>query len=336
MRNQEENQNQVEIISGKSFLKGIPFTVYIVALFAGLLSIAPNWRAQSQTPPGWMFSGNISVSPDNMQYRVWMRQSQDTGVLIADTLTSEPNKPHLFLPFYYLLGKVSTILHVQPEFVYAYAGSFLAFLFTILLFATIRLFFMSSYQVWWVFFIVLLGGGLGAHLRLLSNLSFARNNFLIQRTLIQGLWAWPTFESYRSHYIFITLFDTHFLLVWLFTTASIVSYYFTLKKYSHLKLLLCIILFATTTLLHVYEGITLLFITTAIILLFYRKKIANRSMYITYIFSSMGVAGSLFITLLLFKLSGISPSDWRAVNILVSTLIIAYPVAWLLNLLGIY
>jgi hypothetical protein len=334
MKNQEENPNYEKLNSAKSFLKGIPFTVYIVAIFAGLLSIAPYWRAQFQTPPGWTFSGNVSVSPDNMQYRVWMRQSQHTGVLVANTLTSEPNKPHLFLPFYYLLGRIATILHVQPEFVYAYAGSFLAFLFTVLLFATIRLFFMSMYQVWWVFFVVLIGGGLGAHLRFLSILSFARNNFLIQRTLIEGLRAWPTFEDYRANYVFFTLFDTHFLLVWLVTTASIVSFYFTLKRYSLIRLLVCIALFAATTMLHIYEGITLLFITTAIIFLLYRKKIANRSMYFTYIACCVTIVISLFILLLLYKLGGLSPSDWRGVNILVTTLLISYPIAWLLIFLG--
>ncbi|MDQ6669384.1 MAG: hypothetical protein M3069_01230, partial [Chloroflexota bacterium] len=83
----------------ESFLGRLPAAVFVVAALAGLLHIAPVWRAQTQVPAGWTFTGNLTISPDYMQYRVWERLSQLSGILVADTFTSEPNQPHLLVPF---------------------------------------------------------------------------------------------------------------------------------------------------------------------------------------------------------------------------------------------
>src|SRR4030042_2854024 len=103
----------------KSFLSRIPLSVWVIAVLAALLHLAPLWRAQLQTPPGWTFSGNVNGSPDYMQYRVWMRQTQETGILVANKFTNEPNKPHLLVVLYYAFGKASDWLNITPELVYA-------------------------------------------------------------------------------------------------------------------------------------------------------------------------------------------------------------------------
>src|SRR5262245_28211626 len=89
--------------------------IFLVALCAAFIHIAPYWRAESQTPHGWEFTWNVSVSPDQMQYRIWSRQSQKDGVLVSNTFTTEPNKPHLPVVFYYVIGQLSRLTGWSPE-----------------------------------------------------------------------------------------------------------------------------------------------------------------------------------------------------------------------------
>jgi hypothetical protein len=309
--------------------------VFFVALFTSILHIAPFWRAQLETPNGWEFSGNIMASPDLMQYRVWIRQSQETGILVDDKFTSEPNPPYLLVPFYYILGKISTLFQIPPEYAYAYVGSFLAFAFTLLLFVTLRQFIDSIGQVWLIFLVILLGGGLGAHLKLVSIVPFLRDNYILKRTLVEGLASWPVFEDYRGNYVFLTLFDTHYLVIWFMTTASILSLYFSLRKFTLARLLLTIFLFALTTLLNIYMSITLVVITCSIVFLLWWKKSSNRSMFTTVFLSSIAVGICLFVQWKLYQISGLPLPPWRAKTILFSTLMIAFPLAWILILYGI-
>ena len=99
-----------------------------------------------------------------MQYRVWMRQAQEAGILIDNRFTTEPNRPHLPVIFYYTMGKVAHWVDTPPEFVLAYTGSPLAFTLSLLLFLVVRYFSRSLYESWWIFLVILFGGGLGAHL----------------------------------------------------------------------------------------------------------------------------------------------------------------------------
>jgi len=89
-------------------------------------------------------------------------------------------------------------------------------------------------------------------LKLLSHFEAVGNIFILKRTIVDGLRAWPVFEDYRSNYVFISLFDTHYLLIWLLTLASVLSLYFTLLKFTVGRVTLTAFLYATTTFLHVY------------------------------------------------------------------------------------
>jgi hypothetical protein len=307
----------------------VPASVFVVAVLAGLLHIAPVWRAQLQTPPGWTFTGNLTLSPDYMQYRVWDRLSLGSGPVVADSFTAEPNRPHLLVPFYYVIGQISLRSGWPPEFVYDYLGSLLAFALAVLLFVTIRFFLNGSpRQTWWVFVATLVGGGLGGHLKLLSNLPVLSTLTPINAILVSATRAWPLWEDYRSHYIFVTLFDTHFLMVWLLTTAAVVSLYFTLARCTLPRLTLMLALFAATTLFHVYEGITLLAITGAVALLCWRKGVARRSLIVVVVTVTVVVGLCLVGIGLLYVTSGLPSPTWRGVNILFATVLIAYPLAW--------
>lgn len=301
-----------------------------VALLAALIHIAPFWYAQSQPPAGWHFAGNMTVSPDYMQYRVWMRESQISGPLVRNSFTAEPNAPHIPVFFYFALGQVAAWSGAPPETVFAYAGSLLAIALTLLLFGVVRHFMRDPAPTWWVFLALLFGGGLGAHLKVLSNVGLVRDNFLLHRILVEGLWAWPVFEDYRSHYIFITLFDTHFLLIWTLATAAVFAIFLAVRAPTLPRLLLLLALVALTTLVHLYEGITLAVIATAVALLCWRKGVALRPALLALGAVAIAAAAAILWQLALFRGSGLPLPDWRAVNILVATLFIAYPLAWLI------
>jgi hypothetical protein len=321
--------------SPKSLFARIPTYVFLIALLIAVLSISRYWRAQLQTPQDWKFEWNISVSPDYMQYRMWMRQTQDTGVLVENNFTTEPNPPHLLVLFYFVIGKISEFINLSPEVVYAYTGAFLAFIFTIFLYTIVRWFIKTPKHVWWVFGVLLLGGGLGAYLKGLSVIPWVRNNPLFYRIFVVGYESWPVFEDYRGNYIFISLFDTHYILTWLLTAASIIAFYFALKKSSVAGLLITAALFTLTTLVHIYEGVTLSVVATFILLIFWRKKLITRQVLITYAVTIGAVFLGLAIFAFLYRLSDLPASDWRGINILVSTLIIAFPVAWISIAMGI-
>lgn len=317
------------------FPRRIPILVWLSAVLAGLIAISPYWHAQSETPPGWTFTGNVSVSPDMMQYRVWARQTQETGILVANKFTSESNEPHLPVLFYFIVGKTSQWTGVSVELVYAYLGSLFAFALTILLFVVARRFMQTTYQALWVFVITLLGGGLGAHLKLLSTFGFAYDNFLLRRTLVDGFWNSLPFEDIRGNYIFTTLFDTHFLAIWLVSLAALFALYFTLRKPSIWRVPLTAGLYILATLLHVYEGVTLIMITASIVFLLWRKGLLNRSHLVISALMALSVVACMAWQFLLYRSSGLPLSPWRGPSILFSILLIAYPLAWVVIAWGI-
>ena len=317
------------------FLLCIPITVWVVGVLAAILHLAPLWRAQLQTPPGWTFTGNVSGSPDYMQYRVWMRQTQETGILVANKFTNEPNQPHLLTLLYYFIGKVSYWLNTTPELVYAYSGSLFALALVVILFSTIRHFLKLSYQTWWVFLVILIGGGFGAHLKILNGFEFLGSSPILQRITFEPLRAWPVFEDYRGNYFFSTLFDTHYLLIWAILTVSILSLYLTLRAFSLRRVILTAAMYAATTIVHVYEGPTLLMITFAVVIVFWRKGIGIRAKFFTLIVCTLAVAASLVWHLALYSSSGLPLPSWRGLSILFSTLLIAYPLAWVIIAWGL-
>ena len=128
-----------------------PAAVLLVALLASAVHIAPHLHGQLQTPEGWTFSANTRVSPDNMQYRIWMRRSQETGVLVSNTFTSEPNPPHLPVVSYWAMGQIARVTGALPESVYQWVGVPFTFALVLLIFAACRHFTRRDHHAWWIF-----------------------------------------------------------------------------------------------------------------------------------------------------------------------------------------
>ncbi len=315
-----------------------PVLVIAVAISCALLHMTPYWHAQSQVPPGWTFTGDIHGSPDYLQYRAWMRQVNHSGMLVDNRFTTEPNKPHLLVMYYYVIGKIASWTGFSPELVYAYSGSLFAFGFAVLLFFTVRCFFEKRSHVWWVLLIILLGGGLGGHLKMLSQYKIftaLRENVLIQRTLIDAIWANPVFEDYRGLYVVITFFDSHFMLQWLVGLASVAALYVTLTRFTVLRLLVSASLYLLSALLHIYSGVTLIAIALGVGAFTWKKGLQIRPGLMTLGICTAAAAGAIAWQVLVFSDSGMPMPSWRAQPIPLAIFLISFPVAWIVIAWGI-
>ena len=312
----------------KAATRTFPAAAYAIALLAALLHMAPYWRAAALAPPGWEFTGNLNASPDFVQYRSWMRVT--SGPLIDDRFTAEPNRPHLPVLFYYMLGRVSRWTGVEPEWVMAYAGALLAAMLALLLYRLTHRFFEEAHQVWWVFGALLFSEGLGGHLKLLGHIPFIRHNPLTERLILSPVSdpAQPVFEDYRGHFLFSALFDTHYLLSWLVATAAVFSLYLALRNPSRLRTVISGALFALSTLLHVYEGVTLTAIALGIAVLLWRKRLLDARIWPALIAAPSAAVASLAGLYYLQASSGLPLSQWREVDVVPALLFIAYPLAW--------
>ena len=134
--------------TARTFFGRLPWTVWVVAVFAAVVHIAPFWRAQLSQRDGWTFEDNLTLSPDQMQYRIWMRQSLREGPLITNRFTTEPNRPHLPVFFFWAVGKGGALVGTTPERAYAYTGSILAVFLVVLVFATVRRFMPNARHAW--------------------------------------------------------------------------------------------------------------------------------------------------------------------------------------------
>ena len=307
-----------------------PLGVVVVAALAACFHIAPFLRAERATPPGWTFADNMTVSPDMMQYRVWARQAAGRGPLVDDRFTSEPNRPHLFVVTYWAVGTTARVLGTTPERVYAYAGVPLAFLLVLLLYRIVRHFVPDAHAAWWTFLALVAGGGFGAHLKLVNELPGARDHPLLRRLVAEPLARTPLFEDYRSHYVVKVLLDTHFLVIWIAALASVLAFYAAVRRGGPRRTIGAASLFAASTLLHLYEGITLLAIAAGIVACTWPLAAHRRHALHALAAVTLATGAAYAVQVRWFLRSGIPLPAWRAVDVLFATLVLAYPVAFAL------
>ncbi len=318
-----------------SWVRGIPRAVWLVAAAAALLHMAPFWHAQLSTPPGYEFTGNLAVSPDYMQYRVWERQSLREGPFVSNTFTEQPNARHLPVFYYWAIGHSAKLLGVAPEFVYAYSGAAFAVVLVLLIWWFVRRFQGENKVGWWVFLAIVFGGGLGVYIKVLAQVPWLNSLAPVQRLLLEPAAEWPLFEDYRSHYVYKTLYDSHFLLLWIVALLAIRALFLALERPTSRRLAATTAWFVAMTLLHVYEGITLLAIVAAVILLSWKYKEERSAAIKALVWSTVGVAAVYLVLGYLYSRSGLPVPAWRAVTILVSIVAIAFPIAWWLIAIGL-
>ena len=316
----------------------VPAWVWIAGLLAAVVHIAPYWRAAANTPQGWTFTANLSVSPDYMQYRVWERQTPVEGVFVTNRFTPEPNGRHLPVMPYWVVGKLAAWTGVSPEWTYAWLGSLFALAFAPLLYIAVRRFSPSAAAVPWVFTVTLAGGGLGGYIKFLEDMAWVRNNYLLNSLLIQpfaGEGRAVPFENYRGNYVVQALFDTHFLLYWLVTLLAVLALWRALERFSWPRLALAALLFALGTWMHVYEGLTLLVIAAGACIAVWRKGVPPRTALLALVSCGVAVAAVLVPLGIVYRSGGLPAPEWRGLTVEFSVLVMAYPVAWLLIVPGV-
>ena len=307
----------------------------MVAVVAALLHMLPFWHAQWSTQPGYEFTGNLTISPDYMQYRVWERLAVREGPIVSNTFTVEPNRPHLPVFFYWGVGHTARVLGVAPEFVYAYSGAIFAVLLALLIWAFVRRYLADAVMRWWVFVAIMFGGGLGGYLKLLEATPVLGQLPIVRSVLIDPVAPWPVFEEYRSHYVFKALYDSHFLLLWIVALLAILALARALERYTPARAALAAAAFAAMTVLHVYEGVTLLAIAMAAVAASWRHEAERKTALHLVAWTSVGVVAVYAVLGFLFVRSGMPAPEWRAVNILLSIVVIAFPIAWWLMAVGL-
>lgn len=317
------------------FFDRFPWYILLAAIFMAFLRAAPVARSLFATPEGWRFTGNLSNSPDYMQYRVWMRQAQLEGPIVSNKFTAEPNPAHIPVFFYAATGWLGDRLGVKYEFMYAALGVLLTFAMVLLLYRLVRQFVPNRTQAAWIFLGAWALGGLETHLEILSNIDLVRRIPLLMTTLIEGLWTRSSFADMRGQYLFTALYETHFALVWLAFSAALWALYRALRRSSPGRLALAVLLAGLATLLHLYEGITLLAILAVLVVLLQAKKRLGKSELVV-----LGVVAGVVILVLawfmaLQNASGLPLPDWRGENVLISSLLLAYTLAWIPLALGL-
>lgn len=165
----------------------IPLWVWVVAVLAAVVHMAPYLRAAAETPDGFVFTANLSISPDYMQYRVWMRQTQHEGPIVSDIFTTEPNAAHLPVPLYWMFGKIAAWTGLTPEWTYAWFGALVAVAFTLVLFSLTRRFLGQGRATVWAFGCLMIGGGLGGYFALLRDSDWARGIYPINALLLRPI-----------------------------------------------------------------------------------------------------------------------------------------------------
>ncbi len=318
-------------LASPPLLRRIPVWVWIAAVVAALVHMAPYWRAAAETPDGWAFVANLSASPDYMQYRVWMRQTQLEGPVVRNVFTTEPNEAHLPVFVYWTIGATAELTGMSPEWVYAYLGALVAVAFTVLLWLTIRRFLGGGRAAGWTLGVIMLGGGLGGYIMLMDTWDWSRGSYLIQSFFLRpfrGPDAAVLFEHFRGNYVIQALFDTHFLLFWLVTTGAVLALHSTLQRFTPLRLAGTAAAFAFGTFLHVYEGLTLLAIATAVVAMCVARQVVDRRhAVITLLACGAAVFVAMLPIVVLFKQSGLAAPTWRGQNLLFSVVVLGYPLA---------
>ena len=315
--------------------EGYVVRVWLVALLAALLHMIPYWHAQFSARDGLTFTGNLTVSPDYMQYRVWERQTVREGPVVTNTFTTEPNRAHLPVFYYWAIGQTARALHVRPEAVYAYSGAVFAVILSWLLWIFAARSIADVTMRWWAYLATMFGGGLTGHLKLLESAPGLNQVGVLRRVLIEPLAAWPVFEEYRGHFVFRALYDSHFLLLWVVALLAILALARAVEHYSHQRALLAATGFAAMTALHVYEGVTLWAIAAAAVVACWRHPVERRAALRALAWCT-GAVGLTYAALgALYARSGLPLPPWRAVNTLFSVVILAFPIAWWLIAVGL-
>jgi hypothetical protein len=302
--------------------------VLALALAAALLHLMPTLRAlgQARAHPGYEFTGNLSTSPDYMQYRVWARRTLVTGPLVDNRFTAEPSPPHLPVLFYWAIGRVARASGARPELVNTAFGAALAFALVLLVHAACRRF-LAPRPAAWALLLIVLGGGLGAWVKLAKGTAVEHPGLPLAPALA-ALDDGTVWEAYRSHYVVKTLFDPHFLAIWTATLAAVLALHSALRRPSLARALAAAAIAAAATWLHVYEGPLLIAIAACVAVAMKRKGARAREWLPACALVALASAASCAAQVAIYRRAGLPMPAWEPPEVPFANVALAYPIAW--------
>ena len=302
----------------------------VVCIIAALVHLGPFIAADLLTPPGWTFTGNVSMSPDYMPYRIWMRTSQETGLLVRNNFTGEPNRPHLLVLVYWSFGQIARITGLRPETVYELAGCIFAFALTWLIWCAVAHFGRSRLEKLWTLAAIMLGGGLASHAKLLRGGEGLSVTPTTSVTPARALEAVHTLESYRGTYVLSTLLDTHYLIIWTGALLAVLMAYQTFRRPTATRWIATLALFSVVTLIHIYDGFALVAIIAASLFVFWRLGLPVRRPFILLVAGSIAIGAVALWQIWLWRSSGLPLPTWTEIPMLFSAVLAGYPLAFAL------
>lgn len=309
----------------------LPWFVLAIAVVAATLHLLPQLAAAVTVPAGWHTTGIHQTSPDVMQYRVWFRQAQIEGPIISNTLTAEPHRPYMVVLFAWAIGTVASWTGMSPEWVYVYAGCLFAFLWVIVLYRLVETFFESPSQRLWVLAALLLGGGLGGHIKLWLRFDAVRNLPGVKTLIAAPLEEWQLFENYRGHFAISTLFDTHFLLVWLCVSAAGLLLHRCIAQPTTARLAAGAVLALFTGVVHLHSGLSIVVIAMGMAWMCWLGKQQVRESLVALVVIGGPALAGVAMQAVLVAARGLPSSPWRALPIEPSILFLAYTLQWIVG-----
>lgn len=306
-----------------------------LAVGGALVHITPFMLAQRNTPPGYRFTGVLTQSPDMMQYRVWMRDAVDTGPIIRNSLTSEPNRAFLPVPFFWLVAKAAAATGTTGELWYRIFGAILAAALVVVVYRIVSQVFPDPHQRNWTFLAFLLGGTITAVIRLavvdtrLEHLKMVQYVFFAGASQVDGL------ERARSIFPVQVIFDTHYLVLWLLLIGCIFTTYRTLEQATPGRTALAMLLVMLTVFVHIHQFVLLSLIFAGIaIALLSRGLLERRHIISLLLIAGAGLVVAGWVGSLEHR-SGFPLPEWRTNAEPVSVVLLGFPVAFGLMVWGL-
>ena len=306
-----------------------------VCAVASVVHLAPYIVAKIATPEGWTFTGNTHGSPDDMVRRVWMRQSMETGIFVTNKFTEEPNPPHILVVEFWISGKIAQVTGTDPETVYEIGGSVLAAVLTWLVLLVVAQFGRSRIEKLWMFAIIAISGGVGAHMNLLKAATTVPGTRLLASLVERPLEVTRFLDSGRGTYYLNTILDTHFIVVWVMVLLSVMAAHATMRKSRNLSTWAAmLILFALTTLVSIYHGVTIIAVMAAVCLVFRIRGHDWRHWLKVLVVGGCVVCLVAIWEVLKWKSAGLPLPEWGGKYIFFAVVVVGYPFVFLTAPMG--
>ena len=306
-----------------------------VCAIAAVLHLGPYIIATIATPDGWTFTGNTHGSPDNMVYRTWMRQSMETGFFVTNKFTEEPNPPHIPVGEFWIFGKIAQVTGVRSETVYEIGGSVLAAVLTWLVWLVLAKFGRSRIEKLWMFAIIAVSGGVASHMKLVQAATSVPGTRVLASLVERPLETTSFLEDFRGTYFLKTILDTHFIVVWTMVLMSLLAAHATMRKPRNMSSWAAmLVLFGLTTLVSIYQGVSIIAVMAAVCLVF-RIRGHDWRHWLRVLLASLCVVGGVAMwQVFKWKAAGLPLPEWRGPYLLFAVVVVGYPFVFLTAPMG--